>query len=301
MKSNTLAVCVVRLQVPELHTGHRYLLNSMCAIHDDVLVVIGETDARLTPEDPLTFKMRADMLRALYPKVQIAPLKDQPDDHLWSQSLDKLIGEVMYLNAKMSPYPILYGGRDSFLSHYDGVFKTIELPPPSDAKISGTKVREQVEPRDTLDFRLGMIYASKHKFPISYQCVDVALMSGDQVLLGKKECDNGKWRFIGGFVSTHDASLEAAARREVREETGVEPGDATYIGSAQIDDYRYPQTGTDRLLSAFFIVDNVFGPAKAQDDLDECRWFPMDDVQGNLIPEHLPLELLLRSYLYAAE
>ena len=29
MKSNTLAVCVVRLQVPELHAGHRYLLNTV--------------------------------------------------------------------------------------------------------------------------------------------------------------------------------------------------------------------------------------------------------------------------------
>lgn len=46
MKAPSLGVVVVRVQVPELHEGHRYLLDAVTAIHDCVLVVVGETEAR---------------------------------------------------------------------------------------------------------------------------------------------------------------------------------------------------------------------------------------------------------------
>jgi bifunctional NMN adenylyltransferase/nudix hydrolase len=298
MKSDALGVVVVRLQVPELHAGHRYLLNTVTAIHKNVLVVIGETEARLTVEDPLTFNQRAAMLRVLYPNVIIDCLRDQPIDAVWSDHLDSTI--AMHL-GEVDPHgdPVLYGGRDSFLKHYTGMHRTFELPPISDS-VSGTEVRAAVEERNTADFRAGVVFASQHKYPTSYQCVDVCVMKHGDVLLGQKKSDNGKWRFIGGFVSTSDASLEAAAKREVREEIRVEPGDAIYLGSSQIDDFRYPKEGTDRLMSAFFVMDYTFGCPRAADDLDNCRWFEFGEVRANLIPSHLPLMDLLERWEYNA-
>lgn len=290
MKSSSLGVAVVRLQVPELHAGHRYLLNTVTAIHARVLVVIGVSETRLTPHDPLTFEMRRDMLLASYPKVAIVCLNDQPSNEQWSQALDTLIADN---TDDSNTQPVLYGGRDSFLKYYCGVFRTFELPPIE--PISGTDIRAEVKVKNSLDFREGMIYASKYKYPIAYQCVDVAVMKHGAVLLGQKKTDNGKWRFIGGFVSTSDDSLEAAAKREVREEIGVEPGDTYYVGSAKINDFRYSRD--DTLMSAFFVMAYSFGCPKAADDLDNCAWFAVEDVWANLVPEHQPLAAMLVKYL----
>ncbi len=298
MKSESLGVAVVRLQVPELHDGHRYLLNTVTAIHKNVLVFIGVTEARLTPEDPLTYEMRASMLKKLYPNVTVGKIADHPSDTAWSRELDASILQVAASIAGGSPFdpPVLYGGRDSFLQYYTGQHRTFELPPAPTS--SGTEARAAVEIKDTPDFRAGMIFASKHKFPISYQCVDAAIRGHDgKFLLGQKAIDNGKWRFIGGFVSPTDATLETACWREVREETGIEPGDPEYLGSRQINDFRYPRHGSDRLMSAFFLVPLVFGSGKAADDIDATRWFSLDELVDVLIDEHQPLGDLLRSHL----
>lgn len=296
MKSDALAVVVMRLQVPELHAGHRYLLNSVTAIHENVLVVIGETEARLTAEDPLTFEMRSQMLLKLYPQVKIERLGDHPSDAIWSQTLDVLINRVLGA-VNPSSEPTLYGGRDSFLKHYLGSCRTFELPP-IPIEPSGTAERAAVEVKHTPDFRAGMIYASKHKFPISYQCVDVAIMQHGMVLLGQKKIDDGKYRFIGGFVSPQDVSLEAAARREVREETGMEPGGAVYLGSARVNDYRY-RGSSDSLLSAFFIIDPMYGAPVAADDVDAVRWFSLEQADKVIIPEHVTFLQMLTDHFYS--
>lgn len=300
MKSHALGVAVVRLQVPELHAGHRYLLNSVLAIHNKVLVVIGETEARLTPEDPLTYEMRAAMLKGMYPNVHVVRLFDTPSDSAWSMALDALIEQhTMGLvdGLCVTNGAVLYGGRDSFLSHYIGRTRTFELPPAD--PVSGTDIRGAVTPKDTADFRAGMIYASKHKYPVSYQCVDAAIHFRGQILLGQKRSDNGKWRFIGGFVAPQDASLEAAVCREIREETGVEPGNVTYLGSCQVNDYRYPKSGTDRIMSAFFLVEMVFGAAVASDDIDAVQWTDVSRLPDLLVPEHQPfVELLMKHKIF---
>lgn len=292
MKSKSLGVVVVRLQVPELHGGHRYLLNTVTAIHENVLVVIGETEARLSPEDPLTYEMREAMLKKMYPKVITARLKDQPSDDLWSQELDALILRTI-MDTTPAMEPVLYGGRDSFLKHYTGRCRSFELPPVE--PVSGTEVRAAVEPKDSEDFRAGMIYAAKHKFPTSYQCVDVAIRAKNRILLGQKPTDNGRWRFIGGFVSPVDATLEHAAGREVKEEVNLF-GSFKYIGSAQIDDHRYPSSGTDRLMTALFLMDNPIGALAPGDDITDCKWFDQNLLYQVLIPEHQVLNRILQAH-----
>lgn len=287
MKSNSLAVAVVRLQVPELHDGHRYLLNAMTAIHRNVLVVIGETEARLTVEDPLPFEMRRDMLKSLYPNVIVDRLSDVPDDQMWSDNLDALIYQH---NGAIDPDgdPTLYGGRDSFIQYYKGDFRTFVLPTP-EHEPSGTEVRAAVEPRTTADFRAGVVWASKHKYPTSFQCVDAAILHQGTLLVGQKKRDGELLRFIGGFVSTKDASLEAAVRREVAEETGVEVTTMRYVGSMQVDDFRYPTSGTDRLMTAFFVA-NGWGVASARDDISYAGWRQLTSLtRDQFVPEHRPL------------
>jgi bifunctional NMN adenylyltransferase/nudix hydrolase len=291
MKSNALAVAVMRIQVPELHDGHRFILDAMTSMHEKVLVVIGDTEARLLPTDPLPVVARRDMLQHSYPNVTVTSLNDSASDDEWSKNLDGLIG--MFLTATKSETAILYGGRDSFLKNYKGFRKTVELV--SCESPSGSDVRQNIVIENHPAFRRGMIFAASHKYPVSFQTVDAAILdyNGARVLLARKTKDGGGWRFPGGFVNPEDESLENAAMREAREETGLEVGDPDYIGSYRINDYRY--TGSDRILTAFFALRLVFGSPVAADDVDEVAWFPIGQLPP-LVESHWPLGLAFRAH-----
>jgi bifunctional NMN adenylyltransferase/nudix hydrolase len=294
MKTKSLAVCVVRLQVPELHDGHRYLLDTITTMHETVLVVIGETEARLTKDDPLTYEMRRAMLKAAYPNVLITRLADQPLDVLWSLELDEVILRWL-VDLPEALHPVLYGGRNSFLQHYSGRCRTFELPPAGE--LSGTALRASVEPRNTEDFRRGMIYATKHKYPMTYMTVDIAIIDRDgNIVLGRKNRDGGRARFVGGHVSVTDPTLEAAAKREAREETGLEPGAVMYLGSFVIDDFRYRDTG-DRIMTALFAMRPMFGAAVAADDLDSILVVEPQQLLDVIVPEHTVLAHTLLVHL----
>ena len=74
--------------------------------------------------------------------------------------------------------------------------------------------------------------------------------------------------------------------REVVEETGgIEIGNITYLGSGIIDDWRY-RNEKDRIISAFYRADYLFGAPRATDDIDSLTWIPFHKVLDVLIPEH---------------
>ncbi|OGI19984.1 MAG: hypothetical protein A3J06_04650 [Candidatus Moranbacteria bacterium RIFCSPLOWO2_02_FULL_48_19] len=130
-----VGVIVGRFQVPELHAGHRYLVETAIKQCDHVLVVLGHTET-LSERNPFSKKARHAMLKASYPKIQLAAINDELSDEQWSEKLDQII-------VKRFPDTdvTLYGSRDSFLAVYTGHFPTVHIPPlPSP---SGTDIRKK--------------------------------------------------------------------------------------------------------------------------------------------------------------
>lgn len=294
MKQDHVGVVVARFQSPELHHGHRSLLNSVLDMHRDVLVILGRSEVQLSSHDPLDHETRVAMISAHYPNVRIIPLNDRRSNEEWSAALDALIAKE-FPKRKV----LLYGGRQSFIDAYSGTHEANVLE--ETPSISGTEFRNRVaeSPRPTPDFRAGVIYASQKRFPISYQTVDVAVVNYDQglVLLGKKKGDGGKLRFIGGFVDPKDESLERAAKREVIEETShIEIDSLKYLGSFRVDDWRY-KGKEDGIMTAFFAAHFIFGAPKAADDLDEVMWTPWQEITKVLVAEHQPLGATLTKHL----
>ncbi len=287
----TLGVIVARLQVPDLHSGHHHLIKHAEGENADLLIAIGSGQGLATARNPLPFAVRREMVQSAYPQATVVEIHDNPSDTAWSANLDRIIS-TLFPKHRVT----LYGSRDSFIPYYHGQHQTQMVS--AVVCESGSDLREQAgrQLMSSADFRRGIIYSQQNRLPIPYPVVDVAItdQKREKFLLGQKPTDNGKWRFVGGFVdAAKDKSLEAAARREAYEETGgLELGDYTYLGSTIINDWRY-RNSTDVVLSSLFAATYIFGAPRATDDLSDLKWFSRDQVANLLHESHQPLLTLL--------
>lgn len=291
----TVGVIVGRLQTPELHAGHRYLIDTVCSLHQDVFVVLGSPRFEFPTElNSMDFVTRRMMVRKAYPHVEIGVLLDCGSDVIWSEGLDVLIAEA---------YPhfeaVLYGSRDSFIPHYKGKWRAVELPSYQEVSATSLRVEMGLTPRDTPDFRKGIIYAAATRPGVVFPTVDIAIIDRAQsrVLLGARRMEDGRLRFFGGFVDLKDESWEEAALREAREEAGpIMLRGLRYLGSHRVQDPRYWGT-KDGILTSLFVVEYVAGEPKAQDDIDGLEWVSFSDAPSRLVKEHMPLWNMLAVFL----
>ena len=292
----TVGVIVGRFQTPELHAGHRYLIDTVRSLHHDVFVVLGSPRfALLTRRDPMDFLTRRLMMHKAYSRVEIGALADCGSDTVWSEALDALITErYPHFDA------VLYGSRDSFVPYYKGKWRAIELPSYQE-EVSATSLRQEtgLTVRDTADFRRGIIYAASARPGVVFPTVDIAIIDRAQsrVLLGARRTESGHLRFFGGFVDAEDESLEQAALREAMEEAGSMTLESLrYLGSHRVRDPRYWGT-KDGIFTSLFAVEYVSGDPEAGDDIDEVEWVPFSDAPSRLIQEHVPLWNILAAFL----
>lgn len=291
-----VGVIVARFQVPQLHKGHHDLIRAVQARHRKVLILLGCARTRVTRHNPLDFFARERMLKQAYPDIPVLAVSDHRSDHVWSAEVDGRIAE-----ATGDEPALLYGSRDSFIPHYHGRHPTQEVG--AAYALSGTQLRKDASEavRSEKGFRMGVIYAAFQRFPTAYPTVDVLpwrrqAEGGEgrrtgplEVLLGRKFSDGATWRFVGGFVTPQDESLELAAMREATEETGLALHPPTYLFSARVEDWRY-RDETDGICTAVFAAAYFHGAAKAGDDLNGVDWFPCDRLSPDLlVPEHAPL------------
>lgn len=285
-----VGVIVGRFQVPELHEAHRDLITSVLDRHSKTIIVLGLSPLPVTKQNPLDFQARLQMLTEQFPRVVVVPLNDQPSDELWSKRLDQSIEALVSPGQTVA----LYGSRDSFMKHYHGRYDTVELL--QESYISGTEMRNKVAAGATVssvDFRRGVVWASTGRFPVCYPTVDVAVLDEGckRVLLARKP-GRTFYQFIGGFADPSSLSYEADARREVDEEAHIEITDPEYIGSYPVDDWRY-RGEVDQIKTLFFGAKLLFGRPRADDDIEEVRWFdlpqPGDRIKIPILDGHGPL------------
>jgi 8-oxo-dGTP diphosphatase len=109
--------------------------------------------------------------------------------------------------------------------------------------------------------------------------VSVAVFRQDEVLLverGKAPYD-GLWSLPGGAVQWGETALEAA-RRELKEETGLEPSglSLSHVADAIIRD------GYGTILSHYtisvFAASNFSGALAAGSDAKHAKWFTQDEL-----------------------
>jgi 8-oxo-dGTP pyrophosphatase MutT (NUDIX family) len=238
------------------------------------------------------------MVRRLFPDITIWGLPNYRYDRDWAAALDSFL-YTAFPRAQCK----LYGCRDSCLEIYRKYgynevqyLDTLDLH----ADVSATADRENLKERDTEDFRAGMIYGVQSACPRVLPAVDIAIYqyAGDvntpggvhpRLLLVRKQSEQ-EWRFPGGCLDASDATLEAAARREAYEETGLSLDSMEYLSGRRIDDWRYRRTSIT-VFSALFVAPWVGGAPRPKDkEIADARWVNLHTavLEVPLIEEHIP-------------
>lgn len=125
--------------------------------------------------------------------------------------------------------------------------------------------------------------------------VDVTVVEGDKILLVKRgqPPHQGEWALPGGFVE-YGETLEAAAKREVQEETGIVIDLGAILG-AYSDPERDPRGHT---VSVVFVGKMVGGQLQGGDDAADARWWDINDLrEEQLAFDHEMIVQDLRQWL----
>jgi len=108
-------------------------------------------------------------------------------------------------------------------------------------------------------------------YPHLHPAVIVLVKDGDRVLLARKSFwAKGRYGLVAGFVDAGE-SLEAAACREVLEETGIEIRDLNYVASQY---WPFPSQLMVGFTAAYARGDLRVNTA----ELEDARWFSVDDL-----------------------
>jgi bifunctional NMN adenylyltransferase/nudix hydrolase len=281
------AVLIARFQVAELSEKQIQLIARLSATHKRLLVVLEESPVPASKRNPLDVETRKLMLLESFPALQIQSLKPVSSMQKWSETLDKLI-EEQFAGEEV----VIYGEEGMLDQRYFGVYKYQE-----------TTVEEEFASGEISDtwksstaFRKGAIHTVQSQYAKVNPTVDIAIIDGDKLLLGRKP-NQEKFRFIGGFADPADADFEQSARREAEEETGLKVEEIRYAGSAKIDDWRYREE-EDKIITTFFIAKYAGGTASPKDDIEELKWFEKEELKiDTFVEEHVVLyRMLLRKW-----
>jgi 8-oxo-dGTP diphosphatase len=106
--------------------------------------------------------------------------------------------------------------------------------------------------------------------------------SGWEVVLiqRKKQPYEGMWALPGGHLATEDASLEAAAQREAREETGLDIPLHLFQQVFAFEDFEDPR---GMYVCLLYVLSEPLSPEakiEAGDDASHVQWYSVENLQS---------------------
>lgn len=116
------------------------------------------------------------------------------------------------------------------------------------------------------------------------------------ILLGRR-ADDGLWGLPGGIMEPGE-DLEATARRELSEETGVEAAELRFFRVFSGPDlyHRYPNGDEVHFVTAVFVGEATDAPLRPDSsETVELRFFPLNALPRDLSLDRVAIEAYVQS------
>ncbi len=305
------------------HNAHVEIIRRAAALAKQVVVIIGSSFQPRTYKNPFTADERAEMLRAstadIGDRIKIEYNRDSMyNDQAWATRVQELVGKHTRRGENVG----IIGHSKDETSFYLKMFpqwkhEDVELIEPLHAtdirdlyfkEDAHLKYLKAVVPQEVLDFLTKFKETDQYKqiirerefvatykkqyesFPYAptFVTADAVVLQSGHVLMIKRKAEPGRglWAIPGGFLNAGtDKSMQAAAIRELREETGIKvpaPVLAGSIKDARVFDAidRSARGRTITHAFKFVLPDGDLPRVKGQDDAEKARWVPIAEVRS---------------------
>lgn len=308
-----------------LHNAHLEIIKRATALTDQLVIICGSSFQPRTYKNPFTSFERELMIkeaaRNLSLRVYIEHNTDTIyNDQAWAVRVQGIVSKYRVLGGAGVG---IIGHKKDESSFYLDMFPQWKLEEvPMYEPLDATSIRDlyfrrdvnlnflkSVVPATTLDFletfrvtpeyeqiiREREFIASYKKqyeslpYPPIFVTADAVVIQSGHVLMIKRRSEPGRglWALPGGFVNANtDKSVEDAAIRELREETGIKVPAPVLRGSivrGRVFDAVNRSARGRTITHAFHIQlpDGDLPKVKGSDDAEKARWVPIADVRSD--------------------
>lgn len=306
------------------HNAHLEIIKRATALCEQLIVVTGSAHQPRTYKNPFTSAERERMIRSatagLSLSIKIEPNIDTAyNDQAWAVRVQTIVAKYTRSGDRIA----VIGHKKDESSFYLNMFpqwgfENVESIEPLSAvnirdlyfkRDANMRFIQGVVPDTTFDFLMQFKSTPEYEqvirerefietykrqyaslpYPPIFVTSDAVVMQSGHVLMIKRRSEPGKglWALPGGFVNANtDKSVEDAAIRELREETGIKVPSPVLRGSivrSKVFDAIDRSARGRTITHAFYIQlpDGDLPKVKGMDDAEKARWVPIAEVRSD--------------------
>jgi bifunctional NMN adenylyltransferase/nudix hydrolase len=306
-----------------LHNAHLEIIKRATALCDQLVIITGSAQQPRTYKNPFTSAERERMIRAAVAGLSITVHIESNIDTIYNdQAWAVRVQAIVNRHFKFGDRVAVIGHKKDESSFYLDMFpqwgyeNVEEIEPLSAVNIRDLYFKRNanmafirgVVPQTTYDFLSQFKDSPEYEqiirerefvenyrkqfaslpYPPIFSTADAIVIQSGHVLMIRRRAEPGRglWALPGGYVNAlTDKSVEAAAIRELREETMIKVPAPVLRGN--IKDSRVfdaiDRSPRGRIIThAFKIVlpDGELPRVKGNDDAEKARWVPIAEVKS---------------------
>lgn len=320
-KSYETLVLIGRFQ--PAHNAHLEIIRRCAALTKQLVVVVGSAHQPRTYKNPFTFEERKSMILLATQDLDItvhveANIDTIYNDQAWAVRVQSIVSGYHVLGTKIG----IIGHKKDESSFYLDMFPQWDFINVDEIEpLGATDIRDlyfkytfnsnfikNVVPPSTYEFLMQFRsspefaqivrerefiaqYRKQYEslpYPPIFVTADAVVIQSGHVLMIRRRSEPGRglWALPGGFVNAlTDRSVEDAALRELREETGIKVPLPVLRGSivrSRVFDAVNRSARGRTITHAYLIVlpDGALPRVKGSDDAEKARWVPIAEVKS---------------------